>query len=178
VKYAINTRRLDRMSVDGGGQVKPVLLGYTRYVLASCCAPRAASELSARAPSVPRIFIESGCRCYFRRRPDARSSSCLHACHHPAELWLAERRWARGMLWKVRDRALAISRSRARPDGRRFRHNLETQTVRKACIVLERWIGMEPDESVIFSELGNSFVGTVRKAKPPPWMSSRRRCKR
>lgn len=52
---AINTRQLDRMSVVGGGQVKPVLLGY-----AGAFWPGGLTNIVGRHPlfAVPRIFIE------------------------------------------------------------------------------------------------------------------------
>lgn len=72
---AINTRQLDRMSVVGGGQVKPVLLGYAR----AFWPPRLAPSPQRRPPSplfvVPRIFIEPAYGCYFRRRTDVPRSS-------------------------------------------------------------------------------------------------------
>lgn len=54
---AINTHRLDRMSVGGGGQVKLVLLGYTRYVLASSCAVTASELRRRRSAHIYRIGL-------------------------------------------------------------------------------------------------------------------------
>lgn len=55
------------MSVVGGGQVKPVLLGYARAFRP----PRPLLNVGRRPLFVvPRIFIEPAYGCYFRRRTD------------------------------------------------------------------------------------------------------------
>lgn len=157
------------MSVDGGGQVKPVLLGYTRYVLASSCAARRQSF----AAVVPRIFIESGCRCYFRRRPDACSSSCLRAAITYRNYGFAESVGLDGS-----QAALAYFRSAemqpspyppsaSSPRARNARESANSTTM----------TGFNMNAR-IFSKFDNFSVGTIRETKPPPWMSSRRRCKR
>lgn len=56
---AINTRQLDRMSVVGGGQVKPVLLGYAR----AFWTPRLAASLTSAA------VLSSSFRAYLQSLP-------------------------------------------------------------------------------------------------------------
>lgn len=156
------------------------LLGYARYddVLASSCRA-AASELSARAPpSVLRIFIESGCvdaisvdapmRAPLRAYA-LRSSTGIMACRTLGTMHDVESSRIVCLYFHA-DAFTGSNLLDSKPaDKARKEHH--------ACIVLRRYVDVVLDGNVVFSESGN-FVGTVRKAKPPPWMSSRRRCKR